>query len=122
MLLSSGRSSLAGVPAEQSTGRQGRPNGSQLRQDRRPHLLPNATIPGGYDVVTDLSIYDTTRTAKAITTETYDGRAVRIYGVPRDQRHASGTQTVRYRSISHSCHGHTLSAINGVYTTWTRNS
>ena len=45
-------------------------------------FLPNATIPGGYDVVTDLSIYDTTRTTKSITTETYDGRASWIYGVP----------------------------------------
>ncbi len=79
-------------------------------------FLPNATIPGGYDVVTDLSIYDTTRTTQSITTETYDGRASWIYGVPRDQRHATGTQTVRYRSIGHGCYDHTLSAVNGVYT------
>ena len=32
------------------------------------------------------------------------------------QRHATGTQTVRYRSLDHGCYDHTLSAVNGVYT------
>ena len=80
-------------------------------------FLPNATIPGGYDVVTDLKIHDTARTTSGITTETYDGRASWIYGVPRDQRHATGTQTVRYRAIgAGDCYDHTLQAVNGVYT------
>ncbi|HWD83628.1 MAG TPA: peptide-N4-asparagine amidase [Kribbella sp.] len=79
-------------------------------------FLPNATIPGAYDVVTDLKIHDTIRTPGLTTTETYDGRASWIYGVPRDQRHATGTQTVRYVSIGHGCYDHTLAAVNGVYT------
>jgi hypothetical protein len=79
-------------------------------------FLPNATIPGGYDVVTDLSIFDTARTTSGVTTETYDGRASWIYGVPRDQRHATGTQTVRYQAVGvGGCYDHTLSAVNGVY-------
>ncbi|MFD7157781.1 peptide-N4-asparagine amidase [Kribbella sp. NPDC059898] len=79
-------------------------------------FLPNATIPGGYDVVTDLKIYDTIRTPGLTTTETYDGRASWIYGVPRDQRHATGAQTVRFRATGHGCYDHTLAAVNGVYT------
>ena len=78
--------------------------------------MPNATIPGGYDVVTDLTIYDSIRTPGLTTTETYDGRASWIYGVPRDQRHATGTQTVRFRSLGHGCFDHTLTAVNGIYT------
>ncbi len=63
-------------------------------------FLPNATIPGGYDVVTDLKIHDTIRTTRRTSTnETYDGRASWIYNVPRDQRHATGTQTVRFRVL-----------------------
>jgi hypothetical protein len=89
-------------------------------------FLPHATIPDAYDVVTDLDIYDRSRMSTAIagrtvadgkTEETYDGRASWIYNVPRDQRHATGTQTVRYRaSGTGGCYDHTLSAVNGVYT------
>ena len=88
-------------------------------------FLPNATIPDAYDVVTDLDIYDRSRVTSTIagrpiadrrTEETYDGRASWIYNVPRDQRHAMGDQTVRYRtSGTDGCYDHTLSAINGVY-------
>jgi hypothetical protein len=40
-----------------------------------------------------------------------------IYNVPRDQRHPTGTQTVRYRAFGASgCYDHTLSAVNGIYT------
>ncbi|GAA0589513.1 hypothetical protein GCM10009534_24670 [Kribbella sandramycini] len=80
-------------------------------------FLPHATIPGGYDVVTDLKIHDTIRTTRGISTETYDGRAAWIYGVPRDQRHATGVQTVRFKSLNSSgCYDHTLKAVNGIYT------
>ncbi|MFF1820208.1 peptide-N4-asparagine amidase [Kribbella sp. NPDC058245] len=80
-------------------------------------FLPNATIPGAYDVVTDLKIHDTIRTTHGLTNETYDGRASWIYNVPRDQRHATGTQTVRYQSLGPTgCYDHTLQATNGIYT------
>jgi hypothetical protein len=85
-------------------------------------FLPNATIPNGYDVVTDLDIYDRSRVTSSLpfadrsTEETYNGRASWIYNVPRDQRHATNNQTVRYRtSGTGGCFDHTLSAINGVY-------
>ncbi|WP_328321432.1 hypothetical protein OHA70_24400 [Kribbella sp. NBC_00382] len=89
-------------------------------------FLPNATIPGGYDVITDLAIADRSHTTSRLgpvtladrrTEETYDGRAAWIYNVPRDQRHATGTQTVRYRATgTGGCYDHTLSAVNGIYT------
>jgi hypothetical protein len=87
--------------------------------------LPSATIPNGYDVVTDLDIYDRSHLTTTLgrhlvadrrTEETYDGRASWIYNVPRDQRHATSDQTVRYQaSGTGGCYDHTLSAINGVY-------
>jgi hypothetical protein len=89
-------------------------------------FLPHATIPNAYDVVTDLDIYDRSRISTAVvgrtladrrTEETYNGRASWIYNVPRDQRHPTGTQTVRYRaSGAGSCYDHTLTAVNGIYT------
>lgn len=80
-------------------------------------FLPNATVPGGYDVVTDLKIHDKIRTTHGFTNETYDGRASWIYNVPRDQRHATGTQTVRFQSFGPTgCYDHTLQATNGIYT------
>ncbi|WP_132194304.1 MULTISPECIES: peptide-N4-asparagine amidase [Kribbella] len=89
-------------------------------------FLPNATIPDGYDVITDLALADRSRTTTRLgplvladrqTEETYDGRATWIYNVPRDQRHATGTQTVRYRAHgTGGCYDHTLSAVNGTYT------
>ncbi|GAA0963578.1 hypothetical protein GCM10009554_83170 [Kribbella koreensis] len=89
-------------------------------------FLPNATIPGGYDVITDLDVADRSHTTSRVgpvtvadrrTEETYDGRAAWIYNVPRDQRHATGTQTVRYRITgTDGCYDHTLSAVNGIYT------
>ncbi|MEV6415372.1 peptide-N4-asparagine amidase [Kribbella sp. NPDC051718] len=89
-------------------------------------FLPNATLPGGYDVITDLDIADRSHTTSRLgpvtladrrTEETYDGRAAWIYNVPRDQRHATGTQTVRYRITgTDGCYDHTLSAVNGIYT------
>lgn len=85
-------------------------------------FLPNATIPDAYDVVTDLDIYDRSRftssfpVANRSTEETYNGRASWIYNVPRDQRHATNNQTVRYRAFgTGGCYDHALSAINGVY-------
>jgi hypothetical protein len=88
-------------------------------------FLPNAAIPGAYDVTTDLDIFDRTRAVSTLagsttrdrqTDETYDGRASWIYNVPRDQRHATGTQTVRYRATGNGCYDHTLAAVNGYYT------
>ncbi|WP_132297056.1 peptide-N4-asparagine amidase [Kribbella sp. VKM Ac-2568] len=89
-------------------------------------FLPNATIPDGYDVITDLDLADRSRTTTRLgplvladrhTEETYDGRATWIYNVPRDQRHATGTQTVRYRAHgTGGCYDHTLTAVNGTYT------
>jgi hypothetical protein len=88
-------------------------------------FLPNATIPGAYDVTTNLDIFDRTHAVSTFagsttrdrqTDETYDGRASWIYNVPRDQRHATGTQTVRYRATGNGCYDHTLAAVNGYYT------
>ena len=89
-------------------------------------FLPHATIPDAYDIATDLDIADRSRTTSSVggwtiadrrTEETYDGRATWIYGVPRDRRHPTGTQTVRYRaSGTGGCYDHTLVAVNGVYT------
>ncbi|HET6292585.1 MAG TPA: peptide-N4-asparagine amidase [Kribbella sp.] len=89
-------------------------------------FLPSATAPGGYDVITDLELADKSHTSTRLggltladrrTEETYDGRATWIYNVPRDQRHATGTQTVRYRTTgTGSCYDHTLTAVNGTYT------
>ena len=82
----------------------------------------------GYDIVTDLDLADrshrvTTVAGKTVLDrsheETYDGRASWIYGVPRDQRHPQGTQTVRYHLTGDpelGCYDHTLSAVNGWYT------
>ena len=89
-------------------------------------FLPSATAPGGYDVITDLELADKSHSSTRLggvpladrrTEETYDGRATWIYNVPRDQRHATGTQTVRYRTTgTGSCYDHTLTAVNGTYT------
>jgi hypothetical protein len=89
-------------------------------------FLPHATIPDAYDVITDLDLADRSHTTSRLgpltladrrTEETYDGRASWIYNVPRDQRHATGTQTVRYRtSGTGGCYDHTLAATNGIYT------
>ena len=89
-------------------------------------FLPSATAPGGYDVITDLELADKSHTSTRLggltladrrTEETYDGRATWIYNVPRDQRHATGIQTVRYRTTgTGSCYDHTLTAVNGTYT------
>jgi hypothetical protein len=65
-------------------------------------------------VITYLDVFDRTRLvstfAGSITRdrrieETYDG-----------QRHATGTQTVRYRATGNGCYDHTLTAMNGYYT------
>jgi hypothetical protein len=89
-------------------------------------FLPHATIPDAYDIVTDLDLADRSRVSSKLgptvvsdrrTDETYDGIASWIYNVPRDQRHATGTQTVRYRANgTGGCSDHTLSAVNGIYT------
>ncbi|WP_026163013.1 peptide-N4-asparagine amidase [Kribbella catacumbae] len=89
-------------------------------------FLPHATIPDAYDVITDLDLADRSHTTSRLgpvtladrrTADTYDGRASWIYNVPRDQRHATGTQTVRYRSTgTDGCYDHTLTAVNGYYT------
>ena len=89
-------------------------------------FLPHATIPDAYDIVTDLDLADRSRVSSKLgpivlsdrrTDETYDGIASWIYNVPRDQRHPTGTQTVRYRANgTGGCYDHTLSAVNGIYT------
>lgn len=89
-------------------------------------FLPHATIPDAYDVITDLDLADRSHTTNRLgpltladrrTEDTYDGRAAWIYNVPRDQRHATGTQTVRYRATgTDGCYDHTLTAVNGIYT------
>ncbi|MFR9792767.1 peptide-N4-asparagine amidase [Streptomyces sp. MB22_4] len=51
------------------------------------------------------------------TDDTYRGDASYTLGVPREQRHAVGTSSERYRSYgSHGCYDHTLATAQGVLT------
>lgn len=106
----------------------GRPNMRHdtlgYRKDGSLDFVARPTIPEAYDVSGEITLADTGRsTAPALDTRysnTYRGNAHWIYGVPRDQRHATGEQTTRYHLTgdpAYGCYDHVLAATNGFYTT-----
>ncbi|GAA2478747.1 peptide-N4-asparagine amidase [Terrabacter carboxydivorans] len=92
---------------------------------------PRADIAGGYDVTGDLAISwerasSTTRGGARLSSRTetssFDGRAAWIYGVPRDQRHATADTSARSTLTERSpgrvvSWEHRLRAVNGTFVT-----
>ncbi|GGN05836.1 hypothetical protein GCM10009721_36720 [Terrabacter tumescens] len=92
---------------------------------------PRADIAGAYDVTGDLAISwerasSTTRGGAALSSRTesssFDGRAAWIYGVPRDQRHATADTSARATLTERSPGRATsferrLRAVNGTFVT-----
>jgi hypothetical protein len=93
---------------------------------------PHSGIAGAYDVTGDLAISweratSLTRGGAQLSsgaeTSSYDGRAAWIYGVPRDQRHATADTSAR-ATVTESTLGrpatsweHRLRAVNGTFVT-----
>ncbi|MEU0582870.1 peptide-N4-asparagine amidase [Streptomyces sp. NPDC006132] len=70
------------------------------------------------DRATTAVLRDGRRTAWSRLDDTYTGDATYTAGVPRDQRHAVGTTSERYRLHgSHGCYDRTLTTTQGVLTT-----
>lgn len=92
---------------------------------------PRSDIAGAYDVTGDLAISwerasSTTRAGAALLSRTetssFDGRAAWVYGVPRDQRHATADTSAR-ATVTERGPGrvtswqHRLRAVNGTFVT-----
>jgi hypothetical protein len=93
---------------------------------------PRGDVAGAYDVTGDLAI--TWRQDGSLTrggarlwsrseTSSYDGRATWIYGVPRDQRHATADTSARATVVEGTLgrpttsYDHRLRSVNGVFVT-----
>ncbi|MGV9498356.1 peptide-N4-asparagine amidase [Streptomyces sp. NPDC003642] len=69
------------------------------------------------DRATTVETHGARRTAWSRLDDTYTGDATYTANVPRDQRHAVGTTSERYRLYgSHGCHDRTLTTVQGVLT------
>ena len=93
---------------------------------------PRTDVAGAYDVTGDLAISWQRATSltrggaqlsSSVGTSSYDGRAAWIYGVPRDQRHATADTSARATVTTSTLGGHTttwehrLRAVNGTFVT-----
>lgn len=91
-------------------------------------FVEREAAPGTYDVTTTLDIgYGSHDTAGGFgvppldrrLSDTFSGTAHWIYGVPRDQRHATATTNQHYRLTGDPefpCYDRTLTAVNGYFT------
>jgi hypothetical protein len=91
---------------------------STTTTNRRYGLDGTITIDAANRLTSTMSLLDAATSPGSIMTDTWRGTASWLLNVPRDQRHATGTSTERYRLIRPgSGYDHTIATENGTVVT-----
>jgi hypothetical protein len=101
------------------TVRTGHERPSVTNAQRRYAMNGTITVDSANRITTTITLTDgATSGANRRLLDTYSGEASWLSGVPRDQRHATGTSTERFRLTgADACYDHTLGTVNGVLVT-----
>jgi hypothetical protein len=75
------------------------------------------TVSADNRLTTTITMTDAAATLTGRLDDTYTGTASYTLGVPRDQRHATGTSSEHYRLSGDNCYDHTIATENGFVTT-----
>ncbi|GAA2473826.1 peptide-N4-asparagine amidase [Winogradskya humida] len=100
-----------------TTIKAGRSRPSTTTTSRQYALSGAITIDENDRLTTTISLTDAATTPATRLLDTYEGTASWLLNVPRDQRHATGTSTERYRLWQPGPdYDHTITAVNGTIT------